>query len=231
MKILLCVPLALAACTTVESDNILTSGIHAQIAARASGDGTTDVSATLFLGNPANLNFVDLTGDDQLIASHGSDSRVMSETIILNIVGHHAVFPSDLEGDEFVVDFSRSVDGGAPESIASLPAPFELDPIAATSRAAALEVSWTPAGSLDAMHWEAIGECIEATSADIVDDTGLASIAPGTLRKRQGTNIPDSCSVTLTVVRSRPGDLDPGYGEGGTIAGEQIRKVMFTSNP
>jgi hypothetical protein len=35
------------------------------------------VSATLFLGNPINLNFVDVTGDDELIASNAGEDKVM----------------------------------------------------------------------------------------------------------------------------------------------------------
>src|SRR5688500_11486412 len=98
-KLVLCV--SLAACTTVDSDNLLTSGMYADIAARAGGDGTTTVSATLFLEDPIELNFVQLTGDDQLVASFEGETRVMTETNILNIVSHHATFQADLEGDEF----------------------------------------------------------------------------------------------------------------------------------
>jgi hypothetical protein len=127
----------LASCTRVESDDILTSGISADISARAKGDGTTTVSATLYLGNPLNLNFVDLTADDRLIASHGDQTKVMTEVIILNAVGHNATFQTDAEDDEFVVDFQRTIDEGAPRSVAILPAPFTIMPgVTSVSRAA-----------------------------------------------------------------------------------------------
>src|SRR4051812_41614430 len=95
----------LVGCTTVESDNILTSGMYADLSARATGDGTTSVSATLFLGNPINLDFVDLTGGDQLRAIHNDQIKVMSETVVLNVVGHNALFQGDAEGDQFAIDF------------------------------------------------------------------------------------------------------------------------------
>ena len=37
--------------------------------------------------------------------------------------------------------------------------------------------------------------------------------------------------VTVSVRRSRDGDLDPGYGKGGAIAGAQVRTVTVMSTP
>jgi len=225
---------SLAACTTVESDNILTSGMYADIAARASGDGTTRVSATLYLGNPINLDFIDLTGSDELDAIHDGQTKVMSETIILNVVSHAATFQADAEDDEFIVDFVRDVDPGAPDSVVTLPAPFEIDPTATSaSRADDLTLTWSPA-SPDPMRWSASGNCIDTASGSIDTDTGGMAMTAGTLVKRtpaQGEVVPDSCQVTVTVSRSRLGDLDPHYGEGGTIVGEQTRSFSFTSTP
>jgi hypothetical protein len=221
----------LAGCTAVESDDILTSGMHADISARASGDGTTQVSATLYLGNPINLNFVDLVGDDQLRASYGDEVQVMTETIILNIVGHTATFQGDNEDDEFVVELVRSIDDGAPSSIATLPAPFEVDPLAASvSRTEAVDLTWDNS-SPDLMQWSASGDCIDSAGANVGTDEGGATIGPSTLQKRQGTQVADTCVVTVTVSRTRLGSLDPNYGEGGTVTGEQVRTLTFMSTP
>lgn len=220
-----------AGCTTVDSSDILTSGMYAQLSARTSGDGTTDVNAVLYLGNPVNLNFVDLTGDDELIASHGNQTKKMSELIILNIVSHHASFSTDLEGEEFDIDFQRSVDNGAPRSTAILPAKFTLTgPTTPTSRAQELTLSWSPAGSGDAMSWTANGDCIDSTSGNISGDSGSFALPSNTLKKRMAMGTLDSCMVTLSVSRSREGDLDPAYGKGGNIAGVQTRTVVVTSN-
>jgi hypothetical protein len=225
------IALVLAGCTRVDSDDILTSGIHAQIGATANGDGTTRVSATLYLGNPINLNFVDLTGGDRLIARGGDEEKVMTETIILNIVGHSATFQTDNEDDEFEVAFVREVDGGAPSSIATLPAPFEIDPVAASvSRAAALDLTWDTTAP-DLMRWSASGDCIDSAGDDIGTDEGGTTLLPSTLQKRQGSMVADSCVVTLTVTRQRLGELDPAYGEGGSVSGEQVRTVQFMSTP
>jgi hypothetical protein len=221
-----------AGCSTVDSSDILTSGIHAELRASSAGEGTTQVSATLYLGNPINLNFVDLTGDDELVASNGGQTKVMSETIILNIVGHHATFQTDAEGEEFSIDFQRTVDNGAPESVATLPAKFTLTgPTAPTSRAAEIALTWTPAGSPDQMGWQATGDCIDLATGNITGDSGSFSVPANALKKKMGTGIADSCMVKVVVSRTRDGDLDPAYGKGGHIAGIQARTVTVMSNP
>ena len=232
MKIRLLLPvLAISGCAKTDSSDLLSTGIYAAIGARANGDGTTDVSTTLYVGNPLNLNFVELTGDDQLVASHGSQEKVMSELILLNIVSHHASFPVDAEGEQFQVAFERSVDDGAPNSIVTLPPKFTLDASPATqSRAAALSLSWSPIASApDVMRWEVTGDCIENESQILTADSGALTIEANRIRKRMGDMVADECPMTVTVTRGRPGQLDRGYGKGGVVEGTQVRKVMITS--
>lgn len=224
--------LLITGCAKTDSMDLLSTGIHAGISAKASGDGTTDVYAVLYVGNPLNLNYVDLTGDDQLIASFGSQEKEMTETTLLNIVSHKASFNSDNEGDQFQVAFERSVDDGAPNSIATLPPKFTLDGVPSTwSRAANLSLSWSPIDSTPGhvMGWEVKGECIENESQTLAADIGSLRIEANRIRKRMGEMIADECPMTLTVTRSKRGQLDPGYGEGGTINGQQIRTVMLTT--
>ncbi len=231
MKIpfLVCI-VAASGCAKTDSSDLLTSGIYAGISAQAKGDGTTDVYASLYVGNPINLNFVDLTGDDRLIASHGNQEMVMTETVILNIVSHHASYPYDAEGEQFQVAFDRTVDGGAPNSIATLPAKFTLDAAPTTSsRAAALSLSWSPIDSGSVMRWEVTGDCIENESQILAVDSGALTIEANRIRKRMGDMIADQCAMTVTVTRGKTGQLDPGYGKGGTVEGQQVRKVMLTT--
>lgn len=233
MKITVMLCLAAAGCAKTDSSDLLSTGIYASIAAVARGDGTTDVRATLYVGNPLNLNFVDLTGDDRLVASYGNQEKVMSETIILNIVTHHAEFPNDNAGDQFQVAFERTVDDGAPNSIAVLPDKFTLTPPVSTtvSRAAQLDVTWSPIETGSKMRWEARGDCIDLVSETLAADTGSFSIEADRIKKRQGETITDECPLTVTVTRARDGQLDPGYGKGGTVEGQQVRTLMLTSTP
>ena len=81
------------------------------------------------------------------------------------------------------------------------------------------------------MRWEAKGDCIEDAFSMISGDPGTAVIPANTFKKRMGEMIADSCEVTITLTRSRPGLLDPGYGDGGVISGNQHRSVKLTSTP
>jgi hypothetical protein len=223
---------ALAGCSTTDSSDVLTSGIYAGITASAPGNGSTQVSATLYLGNPINLNFVELTGDDKLVASHDGQDKVMVESELLNIVSHSVSFDSDNENDEFSVAFDRTVDDGAPDSSVTLPAKFDIAVPATTewSRQAAYSVQWSPA-STDQMRWEARGDCIETTSESLPDDTGGVIISANRIQKRMGDGVADTCPITLTLTRARQGDLDPGYGKGGSIEGWQVRTIDLTTTP
>jgi hypothetical protein len=223
--------LALApACTTTDSDNILVSGMYASIRAQADGTGSTEVTATLYLGVPSDLVFIELHGGDRLIAHHGDQAKVMAEQTILNTVSHRATFAGDADGSEYEIELQRSVDRGAPSSIVALPPRFDLAPLATTSRAAPLTFQWGPAGGTDPMRWQATGSCIESAGGMIAGgDPGAVTVPANTLRKRMDPQVADSCQVTVGVSRSRDGDLDLNYGEGGDITGIQVRSQTFTS--
>ena len=225
--------LALAACNKVDSENILSSGIYGSISARAAGAGSTTVSATLFLESPLTLDFIELGADDELVATQGATAKTMTETDVLNVVSYHATFPTEAEGTLFEVAFLRTVDAGAPSSTVALPAPLTLTvlPAPTVSRAAALTVQWSASAAGDSMSWSAAGDCIDSASGGIAGDPGTLTLPANTLVKRMGTMVADSCPVALTVTRRRDGQLDPGYGKGGTIVGEQTRQATFTSQP
>jgi hypothetical protein len=221
------------ACTTHDSDSILTSGMYASLGARADGSGRTRTHATLFLGNPASLDFIDLVGDDRLIATREEQMKVMIETQILGTVSYHADFDGDQEDTAFNIALQRTVDGGAPSSSCTLPPPFEVatDEGAEMSRDSAFVIEWDLAGAGDVMSWELEGPCIRTATGSISDDSGSAIIPAGTVEKRQGEEVQDECEVTLEIRRSRDGDLDPGYGRGGVIRCEQVRQASLTSVP
>ena len=219
------------ACTTTNSQDVTTHGIYADLGARADGTGTTDVYATLFFGDPLSLDFVRLTGNDQLEATFNGQNMVMAETELLGIVGHNATFTGDAAGSQFEIAFLRTVDAGAPSSTCQLPMPFTITTSPSTqSRAAPMTLTWSPSGTQDLMSWSASGDCINAASGT-TSDTGTTTIAANTLQMRQGMGVASSCAVTLYLSRLHAGQLDPHYGKGGTINGEQRRTATFTTMP
>lgn len=218
-------------CGVSDSSSLLTKGMSAEITAAAHDDGTTLVTASLFDGVPEQLIFVDLAPGDQLVATSGGTSMTLEKTQLLTIVSYSATFPNGNEGDTFDVDFQRTVDNGAPHSTATLPAPFTLGTVPTSSpRGSDLTITWSPSGTADQMAWEATGDCIQTATGSIPGDTGSYTIPGSTIMVTQGSG-DTQCMVTLTLLRKRPGTLDPAFGKGGDIIGEQTRSATFTSTP
>lgn len=217
------------ACTTTSSTDVLTSEIYAAINAETKGDGKTIVSTTLYVDSPLSFNFVELGGGDSLVAKTAGVSKTMVEREVLNTVIHRAEFDIAAPGTIFEVVFDRDVDAGAPRSLATIPAAFDLTaPPSTMSRAAPLTLTWAPAGGPDGMSWLARGDCIEDATGAIMGDTGTVTIEPARLKQRMGAGIAAECPVTFTIQRAKPGALDDAY-EAGTIHGTQSRDVVITS--
>jgi hypothetical protein len=206
--------------------------MSAVIQVEATGNGMTDVQVELFNGAPTQLIFVDLQGTDHLVATRATQSQTLVKSQLATIIDYTSTFAGDTGGDTFTIALARSVDAGAPNSIATLPAALTLGALPATaSRNAPLTVTWDASHTTDVMKWRAEGTCIVTAQADTITDTGSTTIPAGTLAKTQGANVPDTCTVTLSLSRYRPGSLDPRYGDGGSIVGQQTRTMMFTTTP
>lgn len=223
-------------CSKSDSGDILTSGMYGSITARADGDGKTRVSTSLFLGSPINLNFIELSDDDKLVVRHAGQEVIPTEGDLLNIVSYTATFNTEAADAMFEVSFQRTVDAGAPSSVATLPAPFALtsNPGAEVSRAAAHVITWAPSGTGDGMHATIDGSCVDVVDLPISGDTGSYTIPANTIKRRtpqQGQTIPDTCSVEIRIERRREGVLDSHFGKGGSVQGIQARKESFTSKP
>ena len=224
----------LVACESVESTDVLTSGVYADISATADGSGSTETSAILRVGGGNSNTFLQLVEDDTLTASQGDDSQAMTEVNLGDWYSYVATFEVDEEDAEFAVAFERTVDEGAPNTTMSLPAPFDLTaPEADVTVAAAEEditISWEPADAGDDMSWDIDGDCIQAEGDSVDGDPGIAVIEAGTLEWWDDEE-PATCEATITVTRSRAGSLDEGYGEGGTAYGRHQRQVKILVAP
>ncbi len=219
-------------CAKTESDDLLTSGIYADLEAHATGNGKTTVSATLYVDSPVALNFVELGDDDHLVVTSGSDSQTLVESELGNIVSHTASFSADAGGTSFDIAFQRQLDAGAPSSKIVLPPAFTPDPPPATaSRMSPLKITWSPSGSDGEMRWTAAGTCIENAAGESGGDIGNLIVPAGILAKRTGTGIADSCTLTFQMSLQRTGTLDAHYGKGGVVFGSQDRTITWTTTP
>jgi len=234
LAILSCV--ALAGCLSVDSADIATHGLYADLEVEATGDGQSLVSAELRVGGELSNVCVDLGGGDRLMASEGAVSRTLGRrSDVLGRIWYESLLPTDAEGTEVRVALERPPELGvsAPDSAVTLPAGFAItSPGQGTShsRAAALTVAWQP-GRADPMRLEVSGFCIAPAFLAVPPWAVSFTIAGSQLRALDGTPPGDSCEVRVVLVRSRAGWVDPAYGEGGSFEARQVRGVTIVSTP
>lgn len=226
--------LALVACESVDSEAIRTDAMYADIRVEADGSGAATVSTILRVGGVTSNTFVELAGGDQLRAKAGEDTTVLSEQSFWEMHSYSAELPLDAEGTEYVVSFERTIDASAPASAVTMPAPFDLggaDPGATFSRAAdPITITWEPAEAGDDMIVEVDSDCTVHETFAVQGDPGTFTLEPGDLTAWD--SMADStCSAEISVQRVRAGDLDPAYGEGGTIRAVQLRIVEVRLAP
>lgn len=219
-------------CATVGSDDVTTDGLYADLWVIAEGDGTSRAVGSLRVGGELSNTFVELTGDDQLIATReGEDGIVMHEQQVLGARSYRADFADDQFDLDVTISFERTVDDGAPSSVMSLPAPFELDPVAENySRDDdAIVLTWDNQQAEEVAVWVE-GTCIQNIYTPRMTDAGTYTIDADKIEPNVGEEA-ENCEIELSVWRSRPGTVDPGYGEGGVAWGHQVRKVTTLSTP
>jgi hypothetical protein len=239
MRLFLTVAVSCAVCGChSDSTDVLTSGMSADLGVVATGSGSTNAGATIYQGIPERLIFVELRGDDSLVASTGSQSKTLDESNLLGIISYSAQFDgADAEGTPYQIAFHRKLDSGAPASTCTLPAAFSISAPAAGgtfSRAGSdIAVTYSPGGKPEEMVYE-LGngsDCLQPVSQRLSGDPGSFTIAKGTLQPKDAAHANASCQVTLAISRLRPGMLDPGFGKGGTMNCIQTRSVVFQSSP
>jgi hypothetical protein len=223
------------ACEKVESEDVNTSGIYANIQVVANGDGQSQVIATLKVGGDTSNVFIDMSGDDKLEATSGEENKELAkDNEVGNIVRYKASFDGDEEDKDFKVAFIRTVDDGAPESTVTLPAPFGItSPDADTSFSREnddLVIEWENAGTEDAMHISANGDCVKLYTKAIDGDPGTHTIEKTVIDPKDEQETVN-CPVTVTITRTRGGTLDTAYGEGGVISGQVVRTLELLSTP
>ena len=118
--------LPLVACESVESKDVGTDAMSAQIEVISADGASTRVNTTLRVGGLTSNTYVQLTGDDQLTADDGTGPIEMSYLSIGDYWTYIADFSVAAADTNFAVALVRSLDDGAPSSTATLPAPFDL---------------------------------------------------------------------------------------------------------
>ena len=227
---------ALSGCSEdVDSDDVATDAVYANMYVTAPGDGESHLLTTLRVGGPNSNTYLDLTDYDSLVAYVNDTGKNMAQSGD----GYVASFPYESEGTPYRFAFLRShapdsecAGVSAPNSSVTLPAPFDIvNPVSdsAHSRNADLVFTWSGSGAADGMSWTVDGPCILTASDTIDDDDGSFTIPADTIAVIGSAN--NSCTATLTVSRTRAGELDPAFvsGEGGVISAAQRRTRQFVT--
>lgn len=225
--------LSITACAeSVESDDVLTDGIYADLSAVATEDGMR-VTATLLVGGAASNTYVRLTGDDALTASADGETRMLTAQGSGAIVHYATDLAANTEDTEVVFRFERTIDDGAPDSRCNVPAAFSITAPSdgdVVSRAGDdLVITWTPSNQDDTLRLEVDGDCIEDITVTLDDDTGSHTIPAGTIESLRDP--PEACQTEVRLSRERSGTLDPAFGEGGSVICSQHRVTTFRSDP
>jgi major membrane immunogen (membrane-anchored lipoprotein) len=226
--------LALPACAeSVESDDVLTDGMYAELRAEASEDGTR-ITATLRVGGATSNTYVMLTGADSLTATAAGETEEMTaQNNGGNVFRYTADLDATAEDTVVVFRFDRSIDDGAPNSRCTLPRAMTIEaPVDGEVFRRAdqdVEITWDTSGSNRPIDLTVEGECFDDVSVSLEDDPGSYTIQAGTLTSVGDP--PSACEATVRLSRRNNGTLDPGFGEGGSVVCSQVRTTTFRSDP
>lgn len=222
---------ALVGCASdVGSHEVKTSRIRADIEVLSSGAGTTQVTTVLREGNSA-TTYLYLTNEDELTATIGDDSQVLSEKERGDFHEYEAEFSGD-DAVEVTVDFNRGEeDDDALGSTVTLPEPFflsfaDIEDDDDVMRGTDVTVGWDNEAA-GRVKWSVEGDCIRSSEGETTDD-GAFTI-PAEEIEGSGTD-DESCTVTVRVERKTEGSLASEFNKGG-IVGIQRRAITFYSLP
>lgn len=226
-----------SACSTVESEDVRTSGITPTIVVTALGDGA-EVVVTMSAGG---MTSVELGGEDRLVARSGdvespaTGQRTLfgQDTYYLRLGGVTA------PGTEVEVSFERGADDTSVTSRVALPPPLRVTAPrdqARTSRGRDLRIRVNRAAGRIRVRWE--GACVSGGFQDYAEGEPVV-VRAGTMQPppppSEGASpaqpaAPERCLVTLTVTRIVDGSLGEGY-DGGSIRAERSTSLVVDSRP
>ncbi|MBT8493435.1 MAG: hypothetical protein KJO07_10295 [Deltaproteobacteria bacterium] len=195
--------------------------------------GNLDVVAQITTDNPALLEetFVDLIDGDALSATlDGEEVTMAREWVpIVGLIQYRAQFESVGGGEILSIDLERPSYGDIEDSWVEIPPPFELSMPASFSRSDYLVVEWTPVPATRS-GLSLSGSCFD-DSFQMDGNPGRIELAPPRLSVPEGVDAQAQCELdaTLTVVNER--SAAAGFGRGGRITAEQVRRSVVESTP
>ncbi|MEU4291188.1 hypothetical protein AB0E63_23430 [Kribbella sp. NPDC026596] len=229
----LAVVLVLTGCSTVESKDIRTSGITANLVVTLpEGTDAADVSASLRVGT---LTFVELGDGEEISASGGGKDAVLRHHRAAGVTSYSNRLDGVVAaGTEITFGLKRGgADGSAPTSTVGLPERVRLvAPAAGTSysrrRDIAVRFESEPSQLPSVLTWA--GECVQEGSLQLEPGRTSATIARGSIKQVTTTPTPGKdvsrCQVRLTLTRRTEGKLDSAFKDGTVTAESQSAREI-----
>jgi hypothetical protein len=234
----LAIVLVLTGCSTVDSKDIRTSGITADLLVTLPEDtDAADVSASLRVGT---LTFVELGDGEEVTAAGGGKTVELKHRRSAGATSYWSRLDGVVApGTEITFDLKRSGDdSSAPKSTVVLPARVRLvAPAAGTtySRRRDIAVRFTsePSEAGAILGWA--GECVEAGSLRLEPGRTAVTIPAGSIKPATSSPSPGAkplttCPIDLTLTRRVEGTLDPAF-KNGSVAAETQSTRRITSAP
>jgi hypothetical protein len=218
---------AMACSEHVDSTDVRTSGVYADMSVHASGNGKSDVQVDLLVGGSNSNTHLVLKGADKLTATVGTVSRVLSKSG--NV--YATTFDGEAAETQFVVSFTRGPDDtSAPNSSVTLPEGFIIGGIAQTvSRQVGFTATWQAGTKGEPVTWVLRGDCLVAQAGSI-SDAGQ-TVIPASRFVAAASQEQATCNASFCLERDRQGTIDPAFGEGGVFGATQNRCAAFLSAP
>ena len=236
--------IAFAGCSQTSSENVTTQGIFADIRVIAVGNGATVVKVQLQVGN-GGINRTQLIlapGDTLTATANGIQKTMVRDTSLIGEVEYWTSFPFADADTLYTVAFNRANGMSAPNSNVTLPDGFVvMTPVNATvfRTGEVIGVSWAPSGTATVPSISITVDCVLTTGIFISEsrnlspstDSGASSIAVDSVIPSGPIDTNQLCEATVYLSRQRYGNLDPNYGEGGTISAEHHNRGTFFVDP
>lgn len=231
-------PLVTGCFEQVDSADVTTDGLHADVELLSLDGLTTDVAVTLAVGGPSGTR-VSLTNGDRLSAA--AMGRVVDLSRREDLFGspsYVGTLPYAAEDVAFVVDYLRGDRSTQAQSCGSTSAvgsyalmakPFELSPMVSSARLGQpVTVAWSNRSTAP-FAIEVTGACVRG-GVERAPDGGVFVI-PGAWLAASDPRNPSACSVRVVARRCTGGRISPAFGEGGRVQACQERSLAFRVSP
>lgn len=212
---------ALTGCHSVDSAQVDTDDINAQITVTARGTGDAEIVAQLSPERSV-FGFLELApGENLRVHARGFESRLEPRWF-----DYQTYLPLDYGETEFQVRLERVWGAHAPDSWVRMPHRFDLYRLGGLYSLSydAIPIEWDVISD-DEMRLTVSGACVEdyERHISIGRDAGVVIVPPYTLMPKAHWD-GGPCELEITVERYRFGSLDRAFGSG-NIKARQLRQM------